>query len=606
MEDPTTIKLKVPRQDMTELRLFQPNSDSAHSWVQSLPVSNADTVVQMLSQAFDDLNRTRLSPETRYSLMEILLPSLEVVLSNLSKRFLNQPLIMPEEPRKMAELCDRLFTMAITGYTIVAIEAIQQRDTIKETNPARLTCEAIQRALIFTGRKILQTFQLHRPMEPHSWETLHQLYELAEYQWLIDLPVPEPLSGGSTIRATYLQASLLSCCKPNQLRQSDLTALYRGLQQWCELVKLESRETGSELFLVDLDSDQPPQYRALYREQPTAGCRTIDTAVLLEHLIALKEEVVTQGASFDKNTSVPANVLEHLITALGSMSMRNFKRTASNSPLWVCMGLGSTHYQVARQQLFEQMRDGDGQNVQTSSRQPQNNPFMPSLSKGDLWDKANPGEHYTHDVVNEGDHNIDLDAATRARLLPEDKPAMPRNKRHRVFEVQLADTSPNGYCLEWIDDMPGDVRAGDILGLKEDKEQNEWTIAVIRWLSRLRDSKTLVGLELLSPRAIAYGASIHRKGGAKTSPLQVLLLPQIKIVGQPQTLITPRAGFKARQKVTLRNNVETQTIQLLRQISSTGGFEQFEFHYIEELGDILAKGQNSQLGNEYDSLWSNI
>jgi fructose-1,6-bisphosphatase/inositol monophosphatase family enzyme len=171
--------------------------------------------VQMLSQAFDDLNRTRLSPETRYSLMEILLPSLEVALSSLSKRFLNQPLIMPEEPRKMAELCDRLFTMAITGYTIVAIEAIQQRETIKETNPARLTCEAIQRALIFAGRKILQTFQLHRPMEPHSWETLHQLYELAEYQWLID-----PIDGTKY----YAASSSLFSISVGLLRRGDPVA----------------------------------------------------------------------------------------------------------------------------------------------------------------------------------------------------------------------------------------------------------------------------------------------------------------------------------------------------------------------------------------------
>jgi len=605
MEDPTAIKLKVPRQDMTELRLFQPNSDSAQSWVQSLPVSNTDTVVQMLSQAFDDLNRTRLSPEIRYGLMETLLPSLDVVLSNLSKRFLNQPLIMPEASRQMAELSNQLFAMTITGYTIVAIEAIQQHDTIHETNPARLTCEAIQRALVFAGRKILQTFQLHRPMETRCWETLHQLYALGEYQRLADLPVSEPRSGGSTVKATYLQASILSCCKPNQLRQNDLAALYRGLQQWGELVQLKSLETGNELFLVDLDSDQPPQYRALYREQPTAGCRTIDTAVLLEHLKASKEDVVIQGASFDKNTSVPTEMLDHLIASLGSMSLRNFKRTASNSPLWVCVGLSSTHYQVARQQLFEHMQDG-GQTVPAPSSQVQNNPFMPSLSKGDLWDKANPGEHYTHDVVSDEDRYIDLDAATRARLLSDERPETPGYERHPILRVQLADTSPNGYCLEWVDEMSGDVRTGDILGLKEDKEQNEWAIAVIRWLSRSRDAKILIGLELLSPRAIAYGASIHRKGGEKRSPMRALLLPEIKIVGQPQTLITPRAGFKERQKVRLRNNTETHTIQLLRQISSTRGFEQFEFRYIKELGDILAESQTSQSGGEYDSLWSNI
>ena len=605
MQDPTTIKLKVPRQDMTELRLFQANSHAAQNWVQSLPVSNTDTVVQLLSQAFDDLNRTKLSPDIRYSLIEILLPSLDVALSNLSKRYLNQPLVMPEEPRKMAELSNQLFTLAVTAYSIVAIEAIQKRDSIREMNPARLTCEAIQRALSFVGRKILQNYQLHQPLETHSWETLHQLYALGEYQQLVNLPVAEPLSGGSTIKATYLQAAILSCCKPNQLQQSDLAALYRGLQQWGELATIESRETGNELFLVDLESDQPPQYRALYRDQPTAGCRAIDTAALLDHLQSRKEDVEAQGASFDKNTTVPADMLDHLIASIGSMSLRNFKRTASNSPIWVCAGLRSTHYQVTRQQLFAQTQ-GPGQNKQVPPDQLQNNPFMPSLSKGGLWDKANPGEHYTHEIVSAEDHYIDLDAETKARLLPEEGPGPSKRERHPIFEVQLADTSPNGYCLEWIDEMPGDVRAGDILGLKEDKEQNQWAIAVIRWFSRLRNAKSLIGLELLSPRAIAYSASIHRKNGEKRPALRVLLLPEIKIVGQPQTLITPCAGFKERQRVTLSNHAETHTIQLLRQIASTAGFEQFEFRYIKELGDLLAESKNSQPGGEFDSLWSNI
>ena len=248
MEDHTTIKLKIPRQDFTGLPLFQPNTEAATKWVESLPVTNTNSLMQLLDQALSDLNRTKLSPEVRYTIMEILRPNLEVVLTNLSKRFLNQPLIMPEEPRRMAELSDRLLTMATTAYTIVAIEAIQQRDTIRETNPARLTCQAIQRALVFAGRKVLQNFQLHRPMEIHCWQTLHQLYVLADNQRLADLPVPEPLSGGSTIKATYLQALMLGCCKPNQLRQSDLASIYRGLGQWSDLVQLDNIGHGRRAF----------------------------------------------------------------------------------------------------------------------------------------------------------------------------------------------------------------------------------------------------------------------------------------------------------------------------------------------------------------------
>jgi cyclic-di-GMP-binding protein len=605
MEDQTTIKLKIPRQDFTGLPLFQPNTEAANHWVQSLPVTNTNSLMQLLDQALSDLNRTKLSPESRYRIIEILLPSVNVVLANLSKRFLNQPLIMAEEPRSMAERSARLLSMATTAYTIVGIEAIQQRDAIRETNPARLTCQAIQRALVFAGREVLQNFQLHRPVAIHNWQTLHQLYALADIQRLADLPVPEPLSGGSTIKATYLQALMLGCCKPNQLRQTDLMALYRGLQSWCDLIQLNNVGTGDDLFLVDLDGDQPPQYRALYREQPGPLCRTINTAPLLEHLKNLRQEMGIQGVSFDKNTSVLANVLDHVIVSLGSMSLRNFKRTRANSPLWICVGLSSVHYQVARQRLFEQMLYGD-KYVAAATMLTQDSQFLSTGSKSDTWGKANPEQDYVRAGEEQVPGQIELDAATRARLLQEENPELPVSDRYPVYQVQLADTSPGGYCLDWVDELPGDIKTGDLVGLKEKEDQKEWVIAVIRWLSRLENAKTLIGLELFSPRAIAYGARIHLKGGEKTPPMRVLLLPEIRLMGQPQTLITPRAGFKERQTITLRNSVESRTIRLQRHITSTASFEQFEFRYIKELGDVLAEGLNGPAGMEYDSLWSNI
>jgi hypothetical protein len=344
----------------------------------------------------------------------------------------------------------------------------------------------------------------------------------------------------------------------------------------------------------------------LYRQAPGPLCRTINTTTLLEHLKTLKEETGIQGTSFDKETAVPANMLDHLITSLGSVSLRNFNRTASKSPLWICVGLSSVHYHVARQRLFEQMLYGD-RYIPAAAMQTQDVKFLSSHGDADIWQKANPEEDYMGSVGEAAGGHIDLDTATRARLLPEESPELPTNKRYPVFKVQLADTSPGGYCLELLDELPRDIKTGDVVGLKETENQKEWVIAVIRWISRLENAKTLIGLELLSPRAIAYGARIYRNGGEKTPPMRVLLLPEITLVGQPHSLITPRAGFKERQKVTMRNSVDSHTIALQRQIMSTGNFDQFEFRYVKELGDVLAENRNGgPPEGEYDSIWSSI
>ena len=116
----------------------------------------------------------------------------------------------------------------------------------------------------------------------------------------------------------------------------------------------------------------------------------------------------------------------------------------------------------------------------------------------------------------------------------------------------------------------------------------------------------MLGVELLSPRAIAYGASIHHKGGKKTKPIKVLLLPEVKLVDEPNTLLTPRIGFREHQKLTLDNCAERHNILLLPHRASRGTFDQFQFRYTKSLGDVLAESQQGQLSVYYDSLWSKI
>lgn len=610
MESNKKIRLKIPAQDLREFKLFPANVAAALGWAQALPVANTEAMVELLVQALEDLNRVQLSPEIRYDIMEILRPNLDVALSNLAKRYLNQPLVLPAEPQRSADLAGKLSSMASTSYTIVAVEAIAQRDAIRETNPARLTCQAVQRALIFAGGKVLQTLQLFRPLEIHAWQALHQLYALADHHQLAELPVPDPGSGALTIKATYLQALLLGCCKPNHLRQSDLAQLYHGLQALSALVQLDTSQGDSGLFLIDLDSDHPPVYSAIASEQRGDSCRYVSTRALVEHLTLLRGETVPGESERTTEPGLPQYLLDHLIVSLGSTNQRNFKRTASNSEIMVCIGLSSTHYYTAGETAFEQLLYGSDHTPSAADRMG-GNQFL-QHPEGDIWQQSNPEENYADDSGQperlpeaEVEHLIEVDDATLAELLLEDTDDIPSSERYPTFKVQLADASPGGFCLEWRAGLPADIKSGDIVGLKEEAHGN-WAIAVIRWLNQFDDGKTLIGLELLSPRAMSYGASIHRKTGDNIPPMRVLLLPEIKLVGQPHTLVTPGTGFKERQKVTLSNQDEARLIQLQRQVASTGSFAQFEFRYLKELDDVLAGQEEAKLGTGYDSVWSKI
>ncbi len=330
MSDIAPVKLRIPRQDLDQFGLFPLTVEGAAAWARELPVIKTREAVQQLREALDRLNRTELPAARRYAILETLRPVLQAAIATLSRRFLNQPLVLPAEPQQIAELVDQLHGHAGTGYTVVAIHAIRDREAIHDVNPAWLACEAMQRALWFTACKIVQNYQLHQPSDNRVWQTLHQLYMLAERQHLTRLRVDTANAPGTTITATYLIPLLLACCKPNQLRQSDLGALFRGLQQWSELATLEPDGVASGLFAVDINNDQPPAYSNARRWPETAQLRVIDTAGLTEQLrelAAADRQHGGQGIVFDKDTVLLSNVLQHVIDSLSSVSMRNFNRS---------------------------------------------------------------------------------------------------------------------------------------------------------------------------------------------------------------------------------------------------------------------------------------
>ncbi len=605
------IRLTIPRQDLDEFTLFELRAEHASDWAGSLPVSNTHRLAEILSRALTDLNRTQMPPETRFSLMEALRPSIDISLAGVCKKYLNQPLVMPAEPARIAGIARQLFAATSVAYTVVALETIQYREAIRDTSPAKIACAAIQRALYFCGLKVLQAYQLYRPVESSIWQNLHQLYALAEDQQLTNLPVALPGAAETSIKSTYLQSILLSCCKPNQLRQSDMSAAFDALYTAGALVELTPKDAGSGLFVLDLSGHQAPVYSSRHNGLLGTEARFINT----EKLVAVVDKRQPKDDEQADNTTalmrLPAHLLAHMASALGSMLMRNFKRSDNSSMIRVCLGLSSAHYHVAGRQDFSMLVE-DNDLYESSIDFGQSNPFMSPLDQLDVMHKTQSGEKQSRNSWLPGQEedddqwpdNASLDAQSY-QALEEVEVQLPLDQRYPIFAVKLADASPGGYCIEWTDELPGELRAGDIISVMEE-QSDHWSMAVIRWLSRLENSQTLIGLELLSPRAIAFGALIHQKDGSKAAPMRALLLPEIKLVGQPQTLITSRSSFRERQRVTLVNRGETNTVLLTRQVAATASYSQYEFQFIKELGDVLTGEQRNPLDTPYDSVWSNI
>jgi len=601
MPDSSTGILRLPRQDLDSFDLFDLTPAAAAAWAAGLPGGNPARGAAALRDALSSLNRVAVAPPERFAILEALRAPLGQVTGALTQGLIADSAVVSEHVQQRSELVSDLCELGAAGYALVAVNTIRKPDAIEGLNPARLACEALHRAVAFRSQELLQYHLLYRPVPLNHWAMLHHLYALAERQQLANLPVRDPLTGTeSTVAGEYLPGVLLACCKTNQLRQQDILTTFQALWHWRDLARIEDPAVGEGLFFLDLTSDRPPGYSAL-QAQPLGGSqRYLNTRALVRHLAELRGRSEQGSYSLDRETRLDGHLCVHLGRALGEVSQRHFNRQPARHQLWIATGLSAVHYYVAGERGLEKVLHGDDYEPPIAEQIPQN-PFLKTSDGGDRWQQANPEEDF-EDEVDHSASELVVDAGSLAAAEPPDTPP----RRYTVFTVESANVSPGGYCVEWTG-LPDGISIGDVVCLREQQHgEGDWSIAVIRWISQVKNAPTLLGLELLSPRGTAYAAQVRLPDGDYSRPIRVILLPEIALVGQPHTLLAPRLVFKENQKIILARKDETFLVKLKRQIASTAAFGQFDFEYRRQLDEDIDAGHDALGANQFESVWDDL
>ena len=107
-----------------------------------------------------------------------------------------------------------------------------------------------------------------------------------------------------------------------------------------------------------------------------------------------------------------------------------------------------------------------------------------------------------------------------------------------------------------------------------------WCVAVVRWI-RQSDAGTNAGIELLSPRAIPVAARVMQGKAGSTDFYRALMLPELAVINQPATLITPLIPFREDHKVQIYRQGIRTTVQLGEIATTTESFNQFAFRMLD-------------------------
>ncbi len=556
------VRLEPPETTLGELSFAETHTAAINQWAAALPVVNIEETGAQLKLATAELGLLEAPAADKYEYLEAVRPLLHYIGTRLDRATFSAAKSANESQAQ------RLLLNLCNGYKGVVLAAVDDLENDRSIDKDLLPL-AIHRLISDLSRVLLRAMQLYLQPPPNFWWELNELYRLAESLGATDFQCKddenhsgEPLS----IEQAYLRALLLASCKPNQLQQAQLAQVFNVLETWTAPVTL-AKDRSDALLVIDVEGNEGPEFNK--GAHALTAPRGLHTEVLAYEIEAFLKGV---DGSIEVPSTFPRRLLRHLMDAWSLMHPRGFSRFPTNATVRVAVGLRATHYFLSGGCNFnEQISNTD------DLLRREVNPFLDVHYEAARGDDQDPWSQ-AHDLKVKIPENPNISAPERILLEngqrdPTAKPA------YDHFETVAVDSSAGGYRMQWLDSVPPNATVGELIALREEKTPR-WCVAVIRWL-RQEHKHISMGVELISPRAIPVAVRAIQKRGGPTDFARGLLLPAIKGLNQPATLITPRVPFEERQKVHIQRQGIQTTGQLLESQLKTESFNQFTFRMLD-------------------------
>lgn len=552
------ISPQAPAQDLTTFSFCKPAVRDLKAWIQGLPKANLGELARLLYQALTELNRLQASAELRLQLLEVIRPEVSFITRQLEKNHLQQSIILDERARKVANLCQALQNMQTTGYKLCLAQQPAGRNS--------LLPYAIHRSIHSLYSALARAYLLFYPIPAGLWFELHQLYLLARKHSLQTLRLKDSLLDGpkdQSIEEAYCCALLLGCSRINQMRQKDIVLLSNWLPNWSPLTSIQSVDASDTLFVVAPHSDTPPRYKALLNitgNEQLIGFNSKALAGKLEEWVRLPAGNKNKAGIIVPPRAQPTFIYQ-LCSAWGDIAKRDFKRVPGSGSLELCLGMMAVHYYLADKTGFDD-----------TLLKPHSSKASYSLdnSEPDVWANAFDASSTGEDSLDEIIEYTPQASASGSVQLDAQQPSYP------LYTVTIVNHSPGGYCLEWPENAPSQLQAGDIIGLRAESEQS-WATAVIRWIRQIRNGGAQIGVELMAPNAQPCGLQLLRPGEEASNYLRCLMVPALAAISRPATLITPRVPFQEGSRVNINNQGEESRATLGKRSVHTASISQYEY-----------------------------
>ncbi len=515
------LRLNVPAIEAKPAISAETRPKDITALISGLPQSNFPEAARLLLDELAMLNRQRCSIAVRVAALELYRPAIFSMAHGLARQYCNQALPLQESAIAHARLAQQLFSELAIGYKQAILTEERRLFTIGDENQRALL---MQRAMDALGRQLHVCYLTYSNNPAGIWSELHLLYLQSVQLGLQGLAVPDE-AGAVSIDLTYKHALLLSIANPSQLNSLDIERVIEYLDHFASLAQLRPLGGIDKLvgiFLVRLQSDKPP----IQLEKHTQNADP-DTDILLvtvelarqvhQHIHQLKSNVrpispdLPEVALLDQRYR---DMLQHLLRYWGNPPKRGFQRAEKKNPIHMCMGLADLYSFLEQEGSTSAGAIAAGTAIDGGA---------PSLDK----------KSETWVVVNE---------------------------------------SPGGLALKKSSPAQGNLRIGELIGLKTDSV-GPWGLAIVRRASLGELESLQIGVQMIAPSA--KKVILHVIDSTQTE--FALLLPELAALKQTDTLISTRGIYKPARTLRLEEDGKMTDIMLTKLVERTNNFERFQF-----------------------------
>jgi len=612
------MKLYIPEQTEPATDDFPSHPRKVKKWLAAVPQTNMGEMTRQIFNTIRKLNRQKMPNKHRLENMEMMSAPCRDIFKNLEKYFINRTLPLPEKSKKIVNLNQALLQEIAHGYKIIVYEAANQIDEKIDNKSQSL---AIARGIKYLSELFLKASEIYAEVPTGTWYDLHQMYAYAEAKGINKVKINDPdhPESKTTIESLYKQILLFSLARPTAMRQSDTKRVFNRLYDWSSQARLDKHPQESQvnrLFCTQIEEDLPPSYLTLKNCESSNEVHTLETTQLVD---TIRKQISNSEQTQDKITTgdqISLETLKVLAMSWGVMPKRRFSRAEKGGQIAAAIGLTHAAKMIREENIIDtadtsSMPDPFGaepdsfsleiipEELKAMADDPINKGYMTHTeiggahSSGEAWDTVAKGNVMTGTFERERQlMNTDI-----------------RNKEDDDLHWEVVNISAGGYCLRWNSDSSSKAQIGELIALREHDADDrfEWRIGVIRWMQFTKAHGLEIGVQVLSPKVLA--SEVQRLNRLQELPFDSLMVPGVKPLKQPATILLPSHAFKTGDKLKVKVLEQSMEIQLGTRREHTGSFTQFQFTHIEEgarTQKVKKKKEAARNKDDFDEIWTSL